>query len=192
MPAHAEDDSNTRGLLSATAAETKPDSRLNAGMPFATFPGMNTQDHSSCRGFSLVELLIVAAVIGLIAAIAIPNLVNAIQRGRQSRTVGDLRGIATAVAMYQQDYSKYPVAADNTDAADLRPHLASYMENFNANDGWQRPFRYTSDGDHYTLVSYALNGVADTPWVQGETNYFDDDIVIVDGSYLQVPAGTQE
>ena len=192
MPAHAEDDSNTRGLLSATATETKPYSRLNAGMAFATFPGMNTQDHSSCRGFSLVELLIVAAVIGLIAAIAIPNLVNAIQRGRQSRTVGDLRGIATAVAMYQQDYAKYPVAADNSDAADLRPHLASYMENFNAVDGWQRAFRYSSDGDHYTLVSFAIDGIANTPYEEGPTNYFEEDIVLVDGSFWQYPEGTQE
>lgn len=156
------------------------------------FPDMNTQDHSSCRGFSLVELLIVAAVIGLIAAIAIPNLVNAIQRGRQSRSVGDLRGIATAVAMYQQDYAKYPVAAENSPAEDLRAHLASYMENFNANDGWQRPFRYTSDGDHYTILSFAIDGVSSAPYSEGASNYFEDDIVLVDGSFWQYPEGTQE
>ena len=51
---------------------------------------------------------------------------------------------------------------------------------------------YISDGEHYTLVSYALNGIADTPWVPGPTNYFDDDIVINDGSWLQFPEGTQE
>ena len=153
---------------------------------------MKTQHHSSCRGFSLVELLIVAAIIGLIVAIAIPNLVNAIQRGRQSRTVGDARGISTSIAMYQQDYAKYPVAASLEDAEVLRPHLLPYMANYGALDGWQRPFMYISDGDHYTLVSYALNGIADTPWVQGTTNYFDDDIVINDGNWLQVPEGTQE
>ena len=74
-------------------------------------------------GFSLVELVIVIIIIGIIAAIAIPNLVNAIQRGRQARTVGDLRGLSTAVAMYQQDFAKYPVFAANTEASELRPHL---------------------------------------------------------------------
>lgn len=153
---------------------------------------MKTQHHSSCRGFSLIELLIVAAIIGLIAAIAIPNLVNAIQRSRQARTVGDARGLATSVAMYQQDYAKYPVQEPLDDAEGLRPHILPYMANFGALDGWQRAMQYESDGDHYTLVSYALNGSQDLPWVQGPTNFFDDDIVLVDGSWLQFPEGTQE
>ncbi len=69
---------------------------------------MKTQDHTSCRGFSLVELLIVVAVIGLIVAIAIPNLLNAIQRSKQTRTISDMRSISNGLGIYQQDYAKFP------------------------------------------------------------------------------------
>jgi general secretion pathway protein G len=153
---------------------------------------MNTQRHLTSRGFSLIELLIVTAVIGLIAAIAIPNLVNAIQRGRQARTVGDARAISNAIGMYQQDYAKFPIAASWVGVDSIRPHILAYMGNFNELDGWQRTYQYQSDGDNYTLVSYGMNGTADTPWTQGPISFFDDDIVIEGGAFIQYPEGIQQ
>ena len=154
---------------------------------------MKIQRLSSSRGFSLVELLIVCAVIGLIAAIAIPNLVNAIQRGRQARTMGDLRSLATSVGMYQQDYAKFPIQNSLGSITNIEDILIAYMGGYNSRDGWQRDFMYRStDGDDYTLVSYGLNGIADTPWTMGPINYFDDDLVIFGGSFVQWPEGVQQ
>ena len=59
-------------------------------------------------GFTLIELLIVVAIIGIIAAIAIPNLLNAIDRGKQKRTMADIRSIGTAVEAYAVDVNFYP------------------------------------------------------------------------------------
>lgn len=153
---------------------------------------MNIQRYSMSRGFSLVELLIVCAVIGLIAAIAIPNLVNAIQRGRQSRTIGDLRGLATAVGMYQQDYAKFPLASSLGSITEIEDSIRPYMGSVSRIDGWQRAFLYQSDGDDYTLVSYGMNGTADQPWTQGPIHYFDDDLVVQGGSFMQWPEGVQQ
>ena len=153
---------------------------------------MCTQRRPMSHGFTLVELVVVCAVIGIIAAIAIPNLLNAIERGRQARTVGDLRALGTGIAMYQQDYVKYPVVSDWVEIAAIEDHLVVYMSGYNDSDGWRRPFMYLSDGNAYTLVSYGMNGSADLPWTMGPIHLFDEDVVVNNGVFIQWPAGSQQ
>jgi len=152
---------------------------------------MKTQTHTSCRGFSLVELLIVTAIIGLIVAIAIPNLLNALERSRQTRTVSDLRTISNGLGIYAQDYAKFPEASSIGDFTVISNDLVPFIGEVPTYDAWKYTFQYKSDGDSYTLASYGRNRLADQPWESGVTSYFDDDIVMMDGAFFQIPEGVQ-
>ena len=60
------------------------------------------------KGFTLIELLIVVAIIAILAAIAVPNFLEAQTRSKVSRVRADMRAVATALETYAIDNSKYP------------------------------------------------------------------------------------
>jgi len=60
------------------------------------------------KGFSLIELLVVVAIILIIAAIAIPKLMSARATSAESAAVGSMRSFTTALAGYQSKYGNFP------------------------------------------------------------------------------------
>jgi len=143
------------------------------------------------KGFTLIELLIVVAIIGIIAAIAIPNLLNAIDRGKQKRTMADLRSLGTAIESYSIDNNVYPAAANMTA---LEPSIEPiYIRTAPAADGWSRAFDVTSTNTLYTVGSGGKDGGALTLVNGGgATGSFNDAIIFSNGQFVQWPEGTQQ
>ena len=146
---------------------------------------------SSEKGFTLIELLIVVAIIGIIAAIAIPNLLNAIDRGKQKRTMADMRSLGTAVESYAVDNNVYPQA---TSAAALKTivEAGAYMKNMPTQDGWSHDFQVASVTTEYTLYSKGKTNTGAATCASGTTSDFSDSICFINGQFLRYPAGSQQ
>lgn len=120
------------------------------------------------RGFTLIELLVVVAIIGILAAIAIPNMLDAIERARQKKSVAEIRTMVVATQTFAVDFGGYPNSSHNGEVATLSLMLDNdgslifipgYIQAFPQSDGWSNPYYYYSGPD---------NGVANPKIAGGE------------------------
>ena len=79
------------------------------------------------RGFSLIELLIVVAIILIIAAISIPNLLRSRMAANEASAVGSIRTINVAAIEYQSTYGVFPAALPRSELQQARPLAATML-----------------------------------------------------------------
>ena len=137
-------------------------------------------------GFTLIELLVVLVVLGIVAAIAISNLMGAYDRAKQGATVADMRSIATAIEAYAVDHSAPPPVTGNF--RDLAESLAIYQQSgVPYSDHWGHLYVYDANGQTYSVTSLGKDGLAGQ-YLTAETRYeFQRDIIVTNGIFIAGP-----
>lgn len=105
------------------------------------------------RGFSLIEIMVVVVIMGILAALVVPNL---LERPDQARVVAarqDISSIMQALKLYRLDNGRYPTSEQGLRALTERPanvtlpNWRAYLERL-PNDPWGKSYQYLQPGVH--------------------------------------------
>lgn len=118
-------------------------------------------------GFTLVEILVVMFILGLLAALVVPNIIGKVGTAQVAATKTQIASLETALDTFRLDVGRYPNSQEGLQALVERPTGATrwdgpYLKKAVPQDGWDRPFIYKSPGDGrpYEILSYGADGAA--------------------------------
>lgn len=161
----------------AAVIQRRPDSVCRSIMAFSSSikprPGCK-RDRSAglrppalrARGFTLIELMVVLVIIGVLAALIVPNVLNRADDARISAARTDVNNIMQSLRLYRLDNQRYPTAEQGLQALVTRPDKPPLPTNWRAylerlpNDPWGQPYVYMNPGvrGEIDVLSYGADG----------------------------------
>ena len=119
----------------------------------------------SAAGFTMIELMVVIVIIGLLAAIAVPSVMDRISQGKRNSAKAQIKNFETALKLFRMDNDVYPDSlldlANRPGYAKKWPSTGSYIEQIPL-DPWGAEFTYHKPGQNnapYDIISYAADNM---------------------------------
>ena len=132
---------------------------------------LRKRDHSNRKGFTLIELMIVVVIMGILATLLIPRIMERPEEARRIKGKMDIKAIESALKLYKIDNGSYPTTEQGLIALIKKSEIipipkkwreGGYLDGTSVpKDPWGNPYYYVSptpDGKDYEIVSYGSDG----------------------------------
>lgn len=115
-------------------------------------------------GFTLVEIMVVVIIIGLLAGIVVPNVMDNLDKANVQKARADFSALQTALKLYRIDNFNYPTTEQGLEALVTKSSIAPVPRNFKASgyidnlnkDPWGNDYQYMSPGEGHEFDIYSL------------------------------------
>ena len=132
----------------------------------ARFPMHLNPARNALRGFTLIELMVVLVIIGVLAALIVPNVLDRADDARTTAARTDVANLMQALKLYKLDNQRYPTAEQGLRALVSKPTVNPVPPNWKPhveklpNDPWGRPYQYLNPGvkGEIDVMSFGADG----------------------------------